>query len=97
MICPSNFLHFFDFSQQIDDVKLELKEVEQMADEFEADLSEESEGKSLELLGSQVIPATFSCLFISCYPFHFRVSVVGPSMKLVASTSMDSSRLLDRI
>ena len=47
MLCVYHFL-------QIEDVNRELEEVKQMAAEFESDLSQESEGLSLELLGSQV-------------------------------------------
>ena len=39
---------------KIEDVTHELEEVKQMAADFENDLSQESEGGSLELLGSQV-------------------------------------------
>ena len=40
---------------KIEDVNHELQEVKQLAAEFESDISQESQGRSLELMGSQVI------------------------------------------
>ncbi|XP_065059066.1 structural maintenance of chromosomes protein 1A-like [Rhopilema esculentum] len=40
--------------KEIEDVNRELEEVKKMAEQFEADFSEESEGQSLELMGTQM-------------------------------------------
>lgn len=42
------------FVSQIDDINRELEEVRQMAAQYEAEIAEESEGQSYELMGSQV-------------------------------------------